>query len=118
MLLCGVQNLDKFFEDNSTLPIYDSETIVDIFKYCINKNANFLKQSNIEISATNSTTNRHATDVVDLILSPAEIQMNNWKPGVTNIMQLFQDFDNKGFDASKSFLISYKTPNLASHDAK
>ena len=38
---------------------------------------------------------------MDLILSPAEIQMNNWKPNVLNIIQQFQDFDNEGFDISK-----------------
>ena len=38
---------------------------------------------------------------MDLILSPAEIQIKNWKPDVSKIMQHFQDFDNEGFDTSK-----------------
>ena len=37
-----------------------------------------------------------STSLVDLILSPAEIQMDTWKPNVQNIMQQFQDFDNEG----------------------
>ena len=45
-----------------------------------------------------------STSLADLILSPAEIQMNNWKPDVTNIMQQFQDFDNEGFNVSKILL--------------
>ena len=39
-----------------------------------------------------------STFLVDLILSPAEIQMNTWKPIVQNMMQQFQDFDNGGYD--------------------
>ena len=39
--------------------------------------------------------------LVNIILTPAEIQMNNWKPDVTNIMQLFQDFDNKEFNVDQ-----------------
>ena len=39
-----------------------------------------------------------------LFLSPAEIQMNNWKPYVKNIIQQFQDFDTDGFDDSKVLL--------------
>ena len=42
-----------------------------------------------------------SSSLAGLILSPAEIQMNNWKPDTTNIMQQFQDFDNEGFDVSK-----------------
>ena len=38
---------------------------------------------------------------MDLILLLSEIQMNNWKPDITNITQQFQDFDNEGFDVSK-----------------
>ena len=30
------KRLDKFFVENSTLPMVESETIVDIFKYCVN----------------------------------------------------------------------------------
>ena len=39
-----------------------------------------------------------STSLVDLILSPAEIQMNTWKPIAHHIMQQFQDFDNEGYD--------------------
>ena len=38
---------------------------------------------------------------MNLILSRAETQMDNWKPTATKIMQEFQDFDNEGFDVSK-----------------
>ena len=38
---------------------------------------------------------------MNLILSRAETQMDNWKPAATKIMQEFQDFDNEGFDVSK-----------------
>ena len=33
------------------------------------------------------------TPLVDLIFSPAKIQMNTWKPIIQNIMQQFHDFD-------------------------
>ena len=106
--------------ENSTLPMADSEIIVDIFKYCVNINANLLKERDIEINPTDDTTNRVDTDVVmqeiiplrvsdqlgstslaDLILSQAELQMTTWKPDSTKNMQQFQDFDNEGFDVSK-----------------
>ena len=35
-----------------------------------------------------------STSQVDLDLTPAEIQMDTWKPDATNSVQLFQDFDN------------------------
>ena len=98
----------------------DSELIIDIFKYCVNINNNLLGCRDIEISNDDSTTSRIDTDVVmqesalprvsetlgssslvNLILSKAEIQMDNWKPVATKIMQEFQDFDNEGFDVSK-----------------
>ena len=112
--------LDKFFMENSTLPMADSEIIVDIFKFCINANVNLHEFRNIEFPHANSTTDRLGTDVVmeeshmprvsdligsaslaDLILTPAEKQMDTWKPNSTKIIQLFQDFDNEGFDVSK-----------------
>ena len=37
----------------------------------------------------------------NLIFTPAEIQMDTLKPDATNNMQLFQDFDNEGFDVLK-----------------
>ena len=114
--------LDKFFMENSTLPMADSEIIVDIFKFCINANVNLHEFRNIEFPHANSTTDRLDTDVVmeeshmprvsdligssslaDLILTPAEKQMDTWKPNSTKIIQLFQDFDNEGFDVSKLF---------------
>ena len=39
--------------------------------------------------------------LTDLILSPAETQMDTWKPDANKIMQQFRDFDNEGFDVSK-----------------
>ena len=41
------------------------------------------------------------TYVGNLILTPTEIQGDTLKPDATNNMQLFQDFDNEGFDVSK-----------------
>ena len=92
------KRLDKFCRKLNT-PVADSEIIVDIFKYCVNINANLLKQRDIEIVATDATTNCENTDVVmqetlpprvldqlgsaslaDLILSPAKVQMSNRKP--------------------------------------
>ena len=100
----------------------DSEIIVDIFKFCINANVNLHEFRNIEFPHANSTTDRLDTDVVmeesrmprvsdligstslaDLILTPAERQMDTWKPDSTKSIQLFQDFDNEGFDVSKLF---------------
>ena len=42
-----------------------------------------------------------STSLVDLILSPAEIQMDTWKPNVQNVIQQFQDFDNEGYAYQK-----------------
>ena len=42
-----------------------------------------------------------STSLADLILTPAERQMDTQKPDSTKIIQLFQDFDNEGFDVSK-----------------
>ena len=41
---------------------------------------------------------QESTSLVDLILSPAEVQMNTWKPIAQNIMQQFADFDNEGYN--------------------
>ena len=92
--------------ENSTLPMADSEIIVDIFKFCINANVNLHEFRNIEFPHANSTTDRLDTDVVmeeshmprvsdligssslaDLILTPAERQMDTWKPNSTKIIQ-------------------------------
>ena len=44
---------------------------------------------------------------MDLILSPAEIQMNTWKPNVyIIIIQQFQDFDNEGYDIKNCLWIT------------
>ena len=93
------KRLDKFFVENSTLPVADSELVMDIFKYCVNINKNLLEVRNSDISNTGLTTARIDTDVVmqesvlprvsetpgsssfvNLILSKAETQMDNWKP--------------------------------------
>ena len=71
MLLCGVQ--EKFFSEHSTLLVADSEIIVDIFKYCVNINANLLKQRDIEIVATDATTNCENTDVVMQEMLPPRV---------------------------------------------
>ena len=44
-----------------------------------------------------------STSLANLILTPApaKIKMDTWKPDATNIMQLFQDFNNEEFDVSK-----------------
>ena len=91
-----------------------------IFKYFVNINSNLLNQRDIEIHTTDASTNRMDTDVVmqetllprvtgqlgsisltDLILSPAETQMDTGKPDANRIMQQFRDFDNEGFDVSE-----------------
>ena len=56
--------------ENLTFPMADSEKIVDIFKYCVNINANLLKERDIEINPIDDTTNRVDTDVVMRKLSP------------------------------------------------
>ena len=113
------KRLDKFFVENSTLPVADSELIIDIFKHCVNINKNLLERRDITISNTDLTTARIDTDVVmqesvlprvsetpgsssfvNLILSRAETHMHNWEPAATKIMQKFQDFDSEGFDIS------------------
>ena len=43
------------------------------------------------------------TYVGNLILTPIEIQIDTLKPDATNNMQLFQDFDNEGFDVYLTF---------------
>ena len=54
----------SFFVENSTLPVADSEIIVDIFKYCVNINANLLKERDIEIGPIVAATNHVVTDIV------------------------------------------------------
>ena len=111
------QRLDKYFVQHSTLLIEDYEAIIDIFRFCVNKNENRLGSRNIKHIKTDDSTDllgpyivmeesvlpralstQGSTSLVHLILSPAEIQMNTWKPTVQNIMQQFQDFDNEGYD--------------------
>ena len=112
----------KFSADNSTLSVANSKTFVGIFEYYGNINPNLHRLWNIEINVQNSTTGRQDMDVVmqeslelgvsnqlgstslvDVILTLAETQMDTWKPDGTNILQLFQDFDD-GFDVSKPFI--------------
>ena len=126
------KRLEKLLPKHSTLLIANSKTIIDESRYCVDINENLLRKRDIKIAATDSKTSREDTDtvmqesllprvsdqqwstsLVDLILSPAEIQMNNWKPNVLNIIQQFQDFDNEGFDVSKSYLTLCKTQRCA-----
>ena len=126
------KRLDKFFVENSTLPVADSELIIDIFKHCVNINKNLLERRDITISNTDLTTARIDTDVVmqesvmprvsetpgsssfvNLILSRAETQMDNWKPAATKIMQEFQDFDSEGFDISTCLFDVVQNAKLA-----
>ena len=114
------KRLDKFFVENSTLPLADSEAIIDIFKHCVNINENLRGQRNIEITTTDSNVHRSNTHVVmqetvlpsvtgqigsssltDLPVTRAENQMDTWKPLASTIMQQFQDYDNDGFDMSR-----------------
>ena len=57
------KRLDKFFAENSTLPVADSELIIDFFRYCVNINDNLMGQRDIEIT-TDATTTRIDTDMV------------------------------------------------------
>ena len=56
--------LDKYFVEHSTLLIEDYEIIIDIFRYCVNRNENLLKCRNIEHSKPDDNTDRPDTDVV------------------------------------------------------
>ena len=67
------KRLDKFFVENSTLPMADSEIIVDIFKYCVNINTNLLKQRDIDILPNTATTTREDTDVAMQETLPARV---------------------------------------------
>ena len=114
------KRLDKFYLEHSTLPLAESEVITDVFRYCVNINDNLLGQRDIDIGTTAIDTLRGDTDVImeetviprvtgqlgstslnDLILSPAESQMNIWKPDAKNIMQQFQEYDNEGYNISR-----------------
>ena len=114
------KRLDKFYLEHSTLPLAESEVITDVFRYCVNINDNLLGQRDIDIGTTAIDTLRGNTDVImeetviprvtgqlgstslnDLILSPAESQMNIWKPDAKNIMQQFQEYDNEGYNISR-----------------
>ena len=52
------KRLDKYFIEHSTLPLAESEVIVDIFKYYININENLLGQRYIEIGTDAIDTSR------------------------------------------------------------
>ena len=58
------KRLDKFFVENSTLAVADSELIIDIFKRCVNINKNRLERRDITILNTDLTTARIDADVV------------------------------------------------------
>ena len=94
-----------------------NQNIIEIFRYCVNQKENLLRSRKIEQSEPEDNTNRpdmdvvieetvvpralsaqESTSLVDLTLSPAEVQMNNWKPIVQNIMQQFADYENEGYD--------------------
>ena len=59
------KRLDKYFLEHSTLPLAESEVIVDIFKYYININDNLLGQRNIEIG----------TDAIDTLCGDTDVLM-------------------------------------------
>jgi hypothetical protein len=59
-----LKKLDKYFIEHSTLPLAESEAIVDIFKFYININENLLGQRNIEIDTDAIETSRGDTDVI------------------------------------------------------
>ena len=109
--------LDKFYIEHSTLPVEEYEIIIDIFRHCVNRNENLHGHRHIEYPTPDITPNPTDTDVImddslvqralspqgstsllDLILSPAEIQMDTWKPNVQTVMHQFQEFDNEGYD--------------------
>ena len=115
--------LDGYYLEHATLLIEDYENIIGICRYCVNKNENLLRSRNIEQSKPDDSSDspymdvvmeetivpralsaQESTSLVDLILSPAEIQMNTWKPIAQNIMQQFTDFDNEGYDIKHSCL--------------
>ena len=59
-----LKRLDKYFIEHSTLPLAESEVIIDIFKFYININKNLLGQRNIEIDTDAIETSRGDTDVI------------------------------------------------------
>ena len=102
------------------MPLAESEVITEFFRFCVNINDNLLGQRDIDIGTTAIDTLRGDTDVImeetviprvtgqlgstslnDLILSPAESQMNIWKPDAKNIIQQFQEYDNEGYNISR-----------------
>ena len=58
------QRLDKYYVERSTLLIEDYESIIDIFRYCVNKNENLLKCRNIEHSKPFDNTDWLYMDIV------------------------------------------------------
>ena len=111
------QRLDNFYIEHSTLPVEEYEIIIDIFRHCVNRNENLNMHRHIEYPTPDITPNPVDTDVImddalvqralspqgsssllDLILLPAEIQMDTWKPNVQTVMHQFQEFDNEGYD--------------------
>ena len=98
--------LDGYYLEHATLLIEDYENIIGICRYCINKNENLLRSRNIEQSKQDDSSDhpymdvvmeetivpralsaQESTSLVELILSPAKIQMSTWKPIAQNIMR-------------------------------
>ena len=52
------------FAEHSTLPLAESEVIIDIFKYCVNINENLLGQRDIEIGTNAIETSRGDMDII------------------------------------------------------
>ena len=124
--------MDKFFIENSTLLVADGELIIDIFKYCVNINSNLLGRRDIDISNDDLTTSRIDTDVVmqesslprvsetlessflvNLILSKAETQMDNWKPVATKSCKNFRTLIIKVLMSQNAFLMWSRTQSYA-----
>ena len=58
------QKLDKYFAQHSSLLIEDYESIIDVFRFCVDKNENLKKSRNIEQSKPDDNTDRLDMDIV------------------------------------------------------
>ena len=83
--------------------------LLNLYRYCHERNIENKDPDDIidcpdtdivmeESLLPRSLSTQVSISLMDLILSPAKIQMDTWKPNVLNIMQQFQDFDNEGYD--------------------
>ena len=77
----------------------DSEIIVDMYKYCVNINANLLKQRDIEILPNTATTTREDTGVVMQKTLPARVSD---QLGSTSAMQEVFLFGPKYTDSPRT----------------